>query len=404
MRERLVRVVLTDEWRRMRLVEPRRCFNDRSTNKQAGKDLKMIARRRVFAVMVLLTFSIPLSSAPAQQSAPSSRSTAAEQRAAAVSGRSVSVAPLAGPPAPVSSHAPYEAGDCSICHRGDNSKPVGELRKPIPDLCLDCHEEFSGVLKRPHVHAPARKACTSCHNPHNAMFPKLLLAEPRELCTSCHAKIKAVSSNASVQHGALSTGKQCVGCHNPHGSSVERLLIQLPFDLCVSCHNREDMVDAKGKKLQNMKAWLDANREWHGPVAAKDCSACHEPHGGDHFRLLKEDYPPAFYAPYDARNYALCFSCHNEKAFSTSETTTLTGFRNGAKNLHFVHLQQSGRGRTCRACHEVHASQQTHHIRQGVPYGSGGWVLKLHYKKIATGGSCEKTCHQERSYSNQASR
>lgn len=314
------------------------------------------------------------------------------------------LAPLPPKPAPVSSHAPYEAGDCSICHRSSDPKRPGPLTKEVPALCVECHEEFVRVLNRPHVHAPARAACTTCHNPHNAKQRKLLLDEPRVLCTSCHANIKAVSDNAKVQHGALATEAQCGNCHNPHGSSVERLLIALPFDLCVSCHNKDAMAGADGKKLVNMKAWLEANAVWHGPVNAKDCSACHQPHGSANFRLLKEYYPPEFYAPYDARNYALCFACHNETAFSTPETTTLTSFRNGARNLHYVHLHQGGRGRTCRACHDVHASKQEHHIREGVPYGSGGWVLKLHYKKTETGGSCEKTCHQERSYSNRASR
>jgi len=315
-----------------------------------------------------------------------------------------SLAPLPAQPAPVSSHAPYEAGDCRICHQSADPKQPGPLNKAGPALCLDCHEEFAGILKRQHTHAPARTSCTACHNPHNAGQRKLLLATGGALCTACHTDIKAVSENAKVQHAALSAGAQCANCHDPHGSSVERLLSALPFDLCVACHARDNLVGADGKKMQNMKAWLAANPQWHGPVLAKDCSACHQPHGGANFRLLKEFYPPEFYAPYDARNYALCFSCHNEPAFSTPETTTLTGFRNGARNLHYVHLQQGSRGRTCRACHEVHASRQEHHLREGVPYGSGGWVLKLNYRKTETGGSCAKTCHQEKSYSNRAAR
>lgn len=314
------------------------------------------------------------------------------------------LAPLPAKPAPVSSHAPYEAGDCRICHQSADVKQPGALLKSVPALCLDCHDEFASVLKRPHTHAPAQFACTGCHNPHNARQARLLLSEPRVLCTGCHENVRKASEDAKVKHGALTTGAQCVNCHNPHGSSVARLLIQLPFDLCVSCHNRDDLVDSSGKRLQNMKAWLETNKVWHGPVIAKDCSACHQPHGSGNIRLLKESYPPEFYAQYDARNYALCFSCHNEAAFSTAETTTLTNFRNGGRNLHYVHLHQGGRGRTCRACHEVHASSQEHHIRDGVPYGTGGWILKLHYKRTETGGSCEKTCHQERRYSNRTSK
>jgi predicted CXXCH cytochrome family protein len=312
------------------------------------------------------------------------------------------LAPLVATIAPASSHAPFESGDCELCHAKNDPKQPGEVANKGTSLCLGCHEEFNEVLKRPNTHHPARTACIKCHNPHNAMFPKLLLQETRVMCTGCHKDIGETMSNSTVPHKALSAGAQCTNCHNPHGSQVEMLLHQLPFDLCVNCHKVDTMADAKGKKLQNMKAWLDNNPNWHGPVAKKDCVACHQPHGGNNFRLLEKEYPKEFYATYSAENYALCFSCHNEKAFSSESTSTLTGFRNGVKNLHFVHLQQAGRGRTCRACHEVHASEQKHHIRDGVPYGSGGWVLKLNYEQTATGGSCAKTCHQQKTYSNRS--
>lgn len=337
---------------------------------------------------------------PAAKGSPASAAKAAGAVPAAKKTASGALAPLPVKPAPKSSHAPFEAGDCKICHQSADPKNPGPVTKTGPALCLDCHEEFSAILKRPHTHAAAKSNCTNCHNPHNAAFPKLMLNETRQLCVTCHEDIKKLIDKARVPHKALTTGAQCTNCHNPHGSAVARLLVQLPFDLCVSCHNRDDATDANGKKLQNLKSWLDNNKVWHAPVAAKDCSACHQPHGSEHFRLLTEDYPPEFYAPYNAQSYALCFSCHQEKAFSTAKTGTLTSFRNGTTNLHFVHLQQIGRGRTCRACHEVHASKQDHHIREGVPYGSGGWVLKLNYKKVDGGGSCDKTCHAEKTYSN----
>lgn len=310
-----------------------------------------------------------------------------------------SLAPLPATAAATSSHAPFEAGDCKICHQNADPKQPGPVPVKGPALCLGCHEEFDGVMKRPHTHKPARGDCTTCHNPHNAASRKLLLQEPLALCTnsSCHDKIGKVVSNAKVPHKAVSTNAKCGNCHDPHGSAVAKLLLQSPFDLCLSCHNVDTATDANGKKLQNIKAWLDNNKVRHGPVRDKDCSGCHVPHGSDHFRLLEEDYPKDFYAPFDVRTYALCFSCHNDDAFSKAQTT-LTKFRNGTKNLHFVHLQQSGRGRTCRACHEVHASNQKNHIRAGVPYGSSGWMLKLNYRETATGGSCEKTCHAEKEY------
>ena len=368
----------------------------------------MTPTRAVFLVLFALVVATPLCAQTTQPKSGAAANVAQAKRAVRASAVTMAArgsrAPLPSTPAPASSHAPYEAGDCKICHQSADPKQPGAVLKQGPALCLECHEEFAGVMKREHAHVPALADCTNCHNPHNAKYRKLMQNETRVQCTTCHEGIKKIMDQATVPHKALTAGAQCTNCHNPHASTVAKLLRQLPFDLCVSCHNRDDAVDAKGKKLQNLKAWLDNNKQWHGPVAAKDCSACHEPHGGDHFRLLKADYPQEFYAPYNPRTYELCFSCHQEEAFSSAQTTTLTSFRNGATNLHFVHLQQSGRGRTCRACHEVHASKQENHLREGVPYGSGGWMLKLNYKRTATGGSCEKTCHQERSYSNRAAR
>jgi predicted CXXCH cytochrome family protein len=362
----------------------------------------MTTARFAFVFLVALVLAAPVR---AQTSQPNPAVTESGAQGSRIAARAPgALAPLPAKPVPVSSHAPYEAGDCKICHQSADPDQPGPVLKKGPALCLECHEEFAGVLKRAHTHAPASSDCTSCHSPHNSNYRKLLLQEPRAMCTSCHDKIGKIVSSATVQHKAVTSGAQCTACHNPHGSTVEKLLVQLPFDLCLSCHNVDTMTDAKGKKLQNLKAWLDNNKNWHGPVAGKDCSSCHEPHGGDHFRLLKADYPQQFYAPYDPRSYELCFSCHQEAAFSTAQTTTLTSFRNGATNLHFLHLQQSGRGRTCRACHEVHASTQENHIREGVPYGSGGWMLKLHFKKTANGGSCEKTCHSQKTYVNKAAR
>lgn len=314
------------------------------------------------------------------------------------------LAPLPSKAVPASSHAPFEVGDCKVCHQRADPKSPGPVHKSGAAMCLDCHEDFAKDLKRPHLHWPVKSGCTKCHNPHNATQVKLLMDEPSAQCLGCHDDLDADLKKARIKHGVLATGKKCLNCHNPHASDVEKLLVKQPFDLCLSCHNDDRLTDANGRRLQNIKAWLDTNKTWHGPVAKKDCIACHQSHAGDHFRLVKEDYPQAFYAPYSADAYALCFSCHREPGFSTAQTTTLTRFRDGSKNLHFVHLQQVGRGRTCRACHEVHASNQDFQLREGVPYGSSGWTLKLNYKKTPTGGSCEKTCHQEKSYTNASAR
>ncbi len=298
------------------------------------------------------------------------------------------------------SHAPFAEGDCSLCHKSADPKDPGPITVPVNEQCLGCHEDFQQVLARKFSHVAAQESCVNCHNPHNSKLPKLLVEELGSLCLSCHEDIKKLATDSTVKHDALTMESKCSNCHNPHGANVEHLLSKLAFDLCLHCHGKDGVKDHQGKQLANMKALLDENPEWHYPVGDKDCSACHAPHGGETFRLLTQEYPPQFYSPYDPKLYALCFECHEETVVAAPETTTLTQFRNGSTNLHFVHVNKAERGRTCRACHEVHASKQKHLIRDAVPYGSKGWLLKINYTPTPTGGSCEKTCHETRSYTN----
>jgi len=308
--------------------------------------------------------------------------------------------PLADVLKPVSAHSPYQDGDCSLCHQNKDRENPGPILKQINAICLDCHDDFAKVMARKSSHVPAKVNCVSCHNPHNSKQPKLLVEESEALCLSCHTAISNLVSNAKVKHDALTSGAKCVNCHNPHAANVEHLLTRLPYDLCVGCHGKDGVTDHDGKALTNIKKLLADYPHQHGPVQDKDCSACHTPHGGDNFRLLTKEYPAQFYSPYDPKLYALCFDCHEESMVKDPKTTTLTKFRNGDQNLHYVHVNKDERGRTCRACHEVHASQQIHQIRDAVPYGHTGYMLKINFTQTATGGSCAKTCHVTRSYTN----
>jgi predicted CXXCH cytochrome family protein len=310
------------------------------------------------------------------------------------------VAPIPASDKVVSYHAPYDAGDCSICHRSNDAQNPGPVKAAVNDLCLGCHDDFQQTLARKYAHPPSQQSCVNCHNPHDSKQPKLLLEDSGTLCLSCHQQIKQTASEATVKHDALTQGDKCVNCHNPHGANVEHLLVQLPMQLCLQCHGKDDVTDHNGKKLTNMTKLLADNPHQHGPVAAQDCTSCHMPHGSNNFRLLTNAYPAQFYSGYDSKNYALCFSCHEEKAFTQPKTEELTQFRDGSKNLHYVHVNKSAAGRTCRACHDVHASVQDHQIRDAVPYGPKGWMLKINYTKTDTGGSCAKTCHATRSYNN----
>jgi predicted CXXCH cytochrome family protein len=168
-----------------------------------------------------------------------------------------------------------------------------------------------------------------------------------------------------------------------------------PMDLCLSCHDKEVKTPG-GRDLTNMKKLLTENKEHHGPIKQKDCSGCHNPHGSDEFRILKEKYASEFYMPFNPENYSLCFKCHNRTIVQDPETTTLTNFRNVTINLHFKHINKREKGRTCRACHETHASNYPKHIRESVPFGK--WQFDMNYLKTETGGSCAPGCHGLRKY------
>ena len=260
------------------------------------------------------------------------------------------------------------------------------------DLCFTCHTDKKDAFQgSKYSHAPAKESCIICHNPHGGSFRYNLQAEGEQgLCFSCHASKEKEIADASVKHKGLETGRKCLACHDPHVAKYPKQLRDQPANLCMTCHDRE-YTGASGRTA-NMKEYLEKNTDHHGPVRDNDCSGCHNTHGSNNFRILRENFPPLFYAGYNAANYRLCFMCHEQTLASEENSTTVTGFRNGQQNLHFVHVNKADRGRTCRACHDAHATNNPRHIRDAVPFGS--WKLPVGFTKTATGGSCLPGCHK----------
>lgn len=293
-------------------------------------------------------------------------------------------------------HGPAAVGGCIACHEPHTADYEKNLKAKGPTLCFMCHTEQAEAFQKAKViHKPVAEDCTNCHNSHSASKQFMLDNEAPALCFNCHKDKKEWVDKASVQHGALMTGKSCLNCHESHVSNIAKRLSMAPLDLCLSCHDKE--VEAyDGRALTNMKKLLTENKDHHGPIKEKDCSGCHNPHGSGHFRILREPYPSVFYKPYNQDIYNLCFSCHEKTIVQSTETTKLTNFRNGEINLHFKHVNNPEKGRTCRACHETHASNYPKHIRGSVPFGT--WDLPVNYQKTETGGSCTPGCHKTRKY------
>jgi predicted CXXCH cytochrome family protein len=246
------------------------------------------------------------------------------------------------------------------------------------------------------MHKPMDDGCTSCHDPHASDARYQLEQEVPGLCFQCHEGVKHGVEEAQVVHGPARDVGGCTGCHTPHFSALPRLQRAAQPDLCLDCHDRE-IQGSHGRSITNMAALLEDNHNHHGPIREGSCTACHQPHASQHFGLLFQDYPPEFYAPFEQKRYALCFSCHQADLVEDESGTGLTGFRDGDRNLHFVHVNRE-KGRTCRACHEVHASQRPFHMRESVPFGTTGWMLQINFEQSADGGTCTPGCHKTQRY------
>jgi hypothetical protein len=118
--------------------------------------------------------------------------------------------------------------------------------------------------------------------------------------------------------------------------------------------------------------------------------------------LLTAPFPPATYARFDLAEYGLCFdACHSPQMVTTRTTDSLTNFRDGDVNLHFVHVNRDEKGRTCRTCHAVHGSNLPNHMAAEVPFERSGWQMPIGFEKQADGGSCSPGCHAPKTYRRQ---
>ncbi len=291
-------------------------------------------------------------------------------------------------------HEPVKMGVCTLCHDPHGAGHAALLRVASDRrLCGQCHRETFD--KGDHVHPPVSDGtCSACHDPHGSDHEKFLRAAPPELCLDCHDTIEELLDDATVTHDAVTTGRACLNCHDPHVSGVERLQVAEPMGLCLSCHDKE--LDSDGGKIRNIARYLKANPNHHGPIRDRNCTACHNPHGGTVYRLLTEAYPEGLYASYEEDRYALCLGCHDVEMVEEERDDEATDFRNGDLNLHYLHVNRQEQGTTCGACHDVHAGIGPKHM--AYPTKIGGRAILTRYEASTTGGSCLSGCHQVKAY------
>ncbi len=277
-------------------------------------------------------------------------------------------------------HAPFASGDCVSCHspvkgtRHPDQKGAVVLVETGARLCSMCHERFNNAR---HIHSPVASGnCTKCHNPHSSPNGKLLHKVGAALCLNCHEN----NFQKKFLHGPVADGN-CLICHDPHQSNNPYFLKISTPSLCFSCHDASAM----------------SGRSVHTPVKKGNCTACHDPHGSPFRKHLHKDFPEELYMSFNSDSYALCFDCHDPEMVIDARTETLTNFRDGDRNLHYLHVNRMDKGRSCKTCHDAHAADQAKLIKKKIE-GFGSWAIPIKFENFRTGGTCVAGCHKPKSY------
>lgn len=141
---------------------------------------------------------------------------------------------------------------CESCHGpGSLHAESGGARATIvnplksPDACFQCHLEMEGRFRLPSHHPieEGKVTCSDCHNPHKGQVVAgggTALATENDTCGRCHI---AQRGPFTFEHEAVREG--CTTCHQPHGSVNPRMLVERNAILCLKCHLQEQRVDGK---------------------------------------------------------------------------------------------------------------------------------------------------------------
>jgi predicted CXXCH cytochrome family protein len=242
-----------------------------------------------------------------------------------------------------------------------------------------CHSEIAASASQ---HQKI-KECGDCHIPltqeHPVQGEKTFRVDEAEVCTKCHARLTSLRST----HRPVADG-ECSVCHEFHGGTSKLLRDGAGKQICLGCH--PDIMPEGAQVI-------------HAPLKDEGCVACHLPHGSAHEKLLIEDYSSAKYLGYTTESYKFCFKCHQREIVRFPDTGYSTEFRDGERNLHYLHVNMDKNGKNCKLCHVTHTGNFPKLLAEQIPFGN--WSMPMNFKKTATGGSCAPGCHKTRTYDRQ---
>lgn len=151
-------------------------------------------------------------------------------------------------------HGPAGTFSCAYCHSITGSPKYSVARRDAV-LCNECHaDKETEFKKRKLLHGPIDAGlCEVCHDPHGSANTAQLRAPINELCLSCHEvvakELHAVRTPLGGGHPLsgkkeLNPNRQgkefsCVSCHNPHSGDARNYFQTNDADkmkLCQLCH------------------------------------------------------------------------------------------------------------------------------------------------------------------------
>ncbi len=257
-------------------------------------------------------------------------------------------------------HAPIELDGCQSCHDSHQSDNSYLLIEEKTKLCMTCHDNIAVQKSSEFIHAPFEDDCSNCHSPHNSKEKSLLVSSTPQLCFNCHDGIAEKIKNSKNIHRVENDKIKCNSCHSPHASPFNKILIEKQETLCFNCHNNE--IKTKDRVIENIEEKIKTSKYKHSVMESEACNICHDPHATNNSSLLISAFPKDEYVEAAVEAFELCFNCHDSGLLTEEDTNSATNFRDGNKNLHFLHIN-GAKGRNCNICHDIHASKNKYLIK-----------------------------------------
>jgi predicted CXXCH cytochrome family protein len=231
--------------------------------------------------------------------------------------------------------------DCAVCHEDRRPGRVGHRHRTIPTSCTSHHETQMTTHPEPaRTLKPARirRRCLTCHDPHGSSNAHLVRSEirvgnkmrpvtfgdaggvvasgfvdptkpGRGLCEMCHKKTKVYRADGTGEphhtddctichahadgfHPVIDQDASCTVCHTDEATSLEKRSLHHDrfTGRCSACHAERSPDPGPGHRA--VAACADCHSQVlvpsHEPGVAIACTSCHDAHGSDNIRLVRD--------------------------------------------------------------------------------------------------------------------